>query len=431
MMALLLRLVLLNICFIAIVMTLGSTSPFWLAGIAVGFGILLGVSIQQFYKQHFEVVRALEAGMESFLDKDFSISLYPAGDARYRNLIELFNQTAEKLRSERQYLYQRELLLDKVVNTSPVQTILINHRDTVIFANKKAMAALSKSNASLIGARWKNIISQQETGLQTALKQTGQSIYVDSRQQVWHLSCSSITLHGAPHQLFLLKPITEEFAQQELQVWKKVVRVMSHELNNSLAPISSMCHSGQVLAERVQNPQLDRVFQTISKRIQHLNEFVKSYSALAKVKLPNKSKNNLLDILQRVEALYSFSLSLSEQLTAGSIAISIDASQIEQVLINILKNAHEAQADTNAPVEVVVYTEAASLYIDILDQGYGIPEDLLQNVLLPFYSTKATGTGIGLAISREILEAHGGRMSLMNREQGGLKVTLELPWHFV
>ena len=155
-------------------------------------------------------------------------------------------------------------------------------------------------------------------------------------------------MHGARHELLLLKPMTKELNDQELKTWKKVVRVINHELNNSIAPISSMCHSGQILAENLQQPQLDRVFSTIGNRVQKLSEFIQNYSRLARLSSPNKQQMELIETIEQLRTLYKVKI-ISE---LDSIVLSADASQIEQLLINLLKNAHEASPDIGSELTV-------------------------------------------------------------------------------
>ena len=213
-------------------------------------------------------------------------------------LLTLFNQVTEKLRNDKQSLYQRELLLDKVVNASDVITVLVNHRDTIIFANRAAQHFFS--SYALLGQQWTTLISENMPELLEHNDKTNAIIQLfindnapasattnanqkTKSEHSWHLSRHQLKLHGTCHQLTLLKPLTKELHKQELQTWKKVIRVINHELNNSIAPISSMCHSGLILADKLNDTQLNRVFNTISGRIKRLSEFINNYSQLARL----------------------------------------------------------------------------------------------------------------------------------------------------
>ena len=395
-------------------------------------------------KQRQWLIKSLEQGFLSFNDGDFSISLPDNnGPKKYRKLVRLFNLTGDKLRRERQHLYQREMLLDKVLNASSVLTILVDHRNTIVFTNQAAQKTFSENN-SLLGENWDKLLITLPAEFQSALKGTVESVAVTGREQMkweqglsesiitinddqgqqqsWHITQSSVRIHQARHTLYLFKSMTEELSRQEITTWKKVIRVLSHELNNSIAPISSMCHSGTLLAEKLDEPKLDRVFTSIARRISHLDEFIKGYASLTKLTQPQKSPVDWLQLIEHIKILYSFKLTspLPEKV------LEADSVQLEQVLINIIKNAHEA--DPSKSIELSFdELENNETKITVTDQGPGMSEEVIKNALLPFYSTKHSGSGLGLALCREIVEAHRGKLVFNNLKHGGFCISVILP----
>jgi two-component system nitrogen regulation sensor histidine kinase NtrY len=391
------------------------------------------------------ILQTLLHGLRNLQDGDFSISLVDNSTNQSQSqseVLALFNQVTDKLRQEKQSLYQRELLLDKVVNASDVVTVLVNHRDTIIFANRAAEYFFNQK--SMLGMSWATLLDEKLPELiphhdkdnaiiQLLLAGSRHENHVSNdvknnarTEQSWHLSRHHLKLHGSRHQLTLLKPITQAMHKQELQTWKKVIRVINHELNNSIAPISSMCHSGNILAERLNEPQLIRVFATISKRINKLAEFIQSYSQLARLSKPQKQPFDLIKTLKQLQELYHFNLSCPQT----SLMFSGDESQIEQLLINLLKNAQHACSEQDNPEKVCVVSlsnQQGRLIITIRDFGTGMPTDVLQKAFLPYYSTKADGSGIGLSICREISDGHQGQITLNNHAEGGLQVEVHLP----
>jgi two-component system, NtrC family, nitrogen regulation sensor histidine kinase NtrY len=207
-----------------------------------------------------------------------------------------------------------------------------------------------------------------------------------------------------------------------VQTWKKVIRVISHELNNSLAPISSLAHSGRELARLGDNARLAPVFDTIEDRTRHLHAFIRGYAEFAKLPQPRIARVSWSEFLGQLAQHSAFRLIPPMPTTDGW----FDRAQIEQALINLLKNAHEAGGKTD-DVELAVEPRVGETRIEVRDRGPGMSDSVLANALLPFYSTKHDGTGLGLALAREIVEAHGGRIALANRADGGLIVTLTLP----
>lgn len=259
-----------------------------------------------------------------------------------------------------------------------------------------------------------------------SLQHQGSAIcsFVDKQHhtQSWHLSGSALQLHGAHHQLYLLKPITEELSRQELDTWKKAIKVISHELNNSIAPISSLCHSGKLLAEQQHSANLDRVFSGISRRINHLSEFVKGYGELARIGQPKLEPVSLKPLLEGIQTLYAFEFMAHVEVRE----IQADKTQLEQAFLNLIKNAIEA-SPPNAPVQVSLKQYKHYVQVKINDNGTGISEDILHQVMQPYFTTKPQGTGIGLAICRNIIDSHHGRLTLKNRQNGGLSASIELP----
>jgi nitrogen fixation/metabolism regulation signal transduction histidine kinase len=437
------QLILINITFVVAFFFLIPSSP-WIFGLISILLLVLAMMRYRFYhRQNNQIMQTLLHGLRNLQDGDFSISLADNIANKSQSQAEvviLFNQVIDKLRHEKQSIYQRELLLDKVVNASDVVTVLVNHRNTIIFANRAAEQFFFQKK--LLGMSWGSLLKEQMPELSQHHDKDNAIIqlmidesYYDSSdasvsagiktEQSWHLSRHYLNLHGSRHQLILLKPITQAMHQQELQTWKKVIRVINHELNNSIAPISSMCHSGNILAERLAEPQLTRVFTTISKRINKLAEFIKSYSQLARLSQPQKQPFDLMKTLEHLQEFYQFKLKSQYSV----LFFSGDESQIEQLLINLFKNAQQAslEAATEQSTDVMVDNLHGQLRITIRDFGAGMPVEVLQKAFLPYYSTKADGSGIGLSICREISDGHQGIITLNNHPHGGLQVEVTLP----
>lgn len=373
------------------------------------------------------IIEKLTAGFSSLKDNDFAVSLPLEKNATHNLLINEFNQVVETLRQERQSLYQRELLLDKMVNASNVVSVLLNHRQQIIFLNHAAKSFFA-NNSEIIGLQWQDAVQSLPPQLREITNKTSAIVSLSSDEQLdqdWLLSTHSFKLHGAIHQLLLLKPITNELQAQETQVWKKVIRVINHELNNSLAPISSMCHSGNILAEQLDNPMLNRVFDTISGRINKLSEFIDSYSRLARISQPQRQSYDLVDSLRSIQSLYNFDLITEHE----ALEIVADQAQIEQVYINLIKNAIEASqaANSSKNIKVHVTQQSNMLLTRVIDSGLGMTETQLLQAILPSYSTKENGSGIGLAVCKEIVENHNGNIKLVNNPASGLTVEVSFP----
>lgn len=364
-------------------------------------------------------LQALEVGLLNFKDGEYSSTLACHSDDEFGALCALFNATADTLRAEKQWLHQRELMLDKVLQTSPDVLLLVDSDNRIVFSNYQARHFFNASHR-LEGDSLDILLKDKPTALGEMMQDSKEGLFTlpieDKGVETWHIAKGTFLLNNHPHRLFILKQMTRELNRQEVTVWKKVIRVISHELNNSLGPISSLLHSGKIVGNQNGDPRLVRVFKTIEERIDHLNQFVQGYGKFAKLPAPVFDIVNWNDVLAQLKQQFSFKLSMSEH-----IELRADSVQLEQLLINLLKNAHESGGDAQC-VELAIYQNATQVIIEVLDNGKGMSESVMANALVPFYSTKATGSGLGLALCREITDAHRGHLVIQNRQEKGLCV---------
>ena len=387
------------------------------------------------------LLRALSGTTSSYRDGEYNFSVYWPGNDELGDLVQAHRELGDVLREQRQGLVQRELLLDTMVQNTPVSMLLLaNGGDgvqRVMFSNLAARKLLH-NGWKLEGQAMQNVLETMPVELRDAIERGGDSLFAvrgpgdlddeadDDDEQVYHLSRRSFHLNGRPHDLLLIRLLTAELRRQEVQTWKKVIRVISHELNNSLAPIASLAHSGGELVRRGKTERLEEVFATIEDRSRHLEGFIRGYARFAKLPQPQLQNVQWKQFLAGLQLQIPFRMDEIPDDLQGR----VDIAQLGQALLNLLKNAHEACSEAEPPnddVELRLTRLPQWLRIEVLDRGKGMNEAVLQNALMPFYSTKRNGTGLGLALTREIVEAHGGRVSLQNRREGGLCVAIFLP----
>ena len=399
----------------------------WLAGLLVALILapLVAWSGVRLTSHWSRMVRAVNDGVLSLKDRDFSMSVTCTSRDEVGELATNFNGLGDRLRVERQSLYQRELMLDTVIQATPLALVLTNDADAVLYSNSSARRLFAEGR-KLEGDRFAHYLERAPGPLRDAIERGGDTLFtleIGGEPEVYHVSQRGFLLNSLPHRLLLLKQLTREINSQEVATWKKVIRVIAHELNNSLAPISSLAHSGQILANAPPDPeQLSRVFSTIEDRARHLASFIEGYAQFAKLPQPRLAPVDWGILIERLRVVVAFQLVGSPP----SRAASFDTAQIEQALINLLKNARESGADP-ASIELAVNPAAQGFSIEVRDRGPGFSGTALESALVPFYSTKESGTGLGLTLCREIVEAHGGRLRIANRAGGGAMVTLWLP----
>jgi len=371
------------------------------------------------------LLQALNDGFTSLRDGDFSITLAATRRDELGALVGNYNAVGDVLRRERQDLFQRELLLDTVIQSTPLALVLTNAAGHVIYSNTVARQMFGQG-AKLEGLVFDTLVDETPASLQDAVRGGQDTLFslegTDGEQEVLHLSQRRFVLNGRDHRLYLFKRLTRELTRQEVATWKKVIRVISHELNNSLAPISSLAHSGRRIAQDPDPVRLDSIFATIEERAAHLKAFLEGYAQFAKLPAPRLQAVPWAPFIASLRQTLTFSGPASLPEHSGW----FDPAQVQQVLINLLKNAHESGSPP-ADVELSVADDGRMIRLQVLDRGAGMSETVLNNALLPFYSTKRSGTGLGLSLCREIAEAHGGRISLANRPDGGLAVSVWLP----
>ncbi len=370
------------------------------------------------------VLRAMQTSVTCYTDGDFSVSLVVNRRDELGDLLQANNELGNALRKQRAHLIQREMLLDTVAQHSPVSLVLADPHQRVVYANIAARHLLNEGR-SLLGSDFGKILEVAPAALREALASGGDCLFsswIAGTEETFSLSQRAFMLQGQRHRLYLLKTLTRELSRQEVATWKKLIRVVSHELNNSLAPIASMADTGRELLRRGDTSTLVDVFAAIRERSAHLHQFVAGYAAISRLPAPRPDRVDWAELMEDLARQQAFSI-------AGPLPVEpgwFDRLQLEQALINVLKNAHEAGGDP-AEIGIVVQQTPQEQRIEIRDRGPGMAEVVLAQALLPFYSTKHNGTGLGLALCREIAEAHGGSLRLSNREGGGISVIFVLP----
>ena len=390
---------------------------------AIGLPISLWV-VRRFMVPVNRLFQALIGGVTSLRDNDFSISIAETRHDEFGELVAMYNELGSILRDERQDLFQRELLLDTVIQSTPLALVLTNAQDAIVYSNSSARK-MFMDGRRLEGHSFANVLKSVPEPMRDAVARNQDGLFTVETEldpDTYHLSQREFVLNAQPHRLYLFKRLTREINRQEVATWKKVIRVIGHELNNSLAPISSLAHSGALVLDNPDKSKLADIFATIEERSNHLKAFIDGYAQFAKLPQPQIEAVDWSVIVNSLRQTVPFDIDGELPAIEGR----FDPVQIEQVLINLLKNAHES-GSVESDIRLQVFADRESQIVRVIDRGSGMSEQVLNSALLPFYSTKQTGSGLGLPLCREIIEAHGGRLNLANRRDGGLIVEFSIP----
>jgi signal transduction histidine kinase len=309
--------------------------------------------------------------------------------------------------------------------------VLTNANDSVIYSNLAARQAFLGGRA-LEGLSFSVLLRAAPEPLQQAVGAETDTLFTvdaDGESEIYHLSQRRFLLNNQAHRLYLLKQLTRELSRQEVQTWKKVIRVIAHELNNSLAPIKSIAGSLMSILRRDPPPDdwredMQRGLSVITSRSESLSRFIGAYARLAKLPRPQLQP---LEVSACVGRAVSFETRLAVEVRPGpEMMVRGDPDQLEQVLINLLRNAADASLATNGKVRIGRHRDGSMLEIWVQDEGPGLSGTA--NLFVPFFTTKPGGSGIGLVLSRQIAEGHGGALMLENRTDGpGCVARLRLP----
>lgn len=323
---------------------------------------------------------------------------------------------------------QREQLLRALVEGAPMASVLLTNVGRILHTNRAArdlfFDGVDPKDGNFLG-----LLERAPEALRRAVAGEGDELFSidddDQARQVYHLAKRHFELDGEPVVLVLVNNLTRELHKQEADVWKRMIRIMAHELNNSLAPITSMVHSARILSRGATEEQkLAVVFDTVSERAEHLRSFLEGFAQFARLPAPRKVEVSWERFLEQLVTLWP-TLTIEGEVPATK--GWFDPAQIQQVLINLLKNAEEAGGPPGGVSLVLGPSDASTTRIMVRDRGHGMSAEVMKNALVPFYSTKENGTGLGLPLCREIVEAHGGALRLHGREEGGLEVVVRLP----
>lgn len=356
----------------------------------------------------------IASGIEAIRDKDFSVKFVLTGNEEVDELIRVYNLMIDQLRHERTRQAEQQFFMDKLIEAAPIALLIFDFDERVSAVNPKARQLLHLPDDDLLQKPLSAIAHPLLAQLSTLPTEHPHTIKLAGVETYRALRGQFID-RGFQRQFLFIEELTAEIIETEKKAYGKVIRMMAHEVNNSIGAVNSIL----TIAEPViSDPDVRQAVRVAIERNERLNRFMRRFADVVRLPAPSLSSTNVADLLGDVVRLMQpqasqRGVSLTASLPDLPVVQPIDIAQMEQVLVNIIKNALEA-CQAGQTVDVLL----TNRQLLVRDNGLPIPEHVVANLFNPFFSTKATGQGIGLTLTREILLNHGFTFSLRTEPDG-------------
>lgn len=368
--------------------------------------------------------------LSALREEDFSFKARGTrGDDALSQAMAEVNTLADTLREQRLGALEATALLRKVMEEVDVAVFTFDGDDCLRLVNRAGKTLLGKPSERLLGR------TAAQLGLEQALSAEVLGVHemaFPGAMGRWEVHRGTFRQGGRPHQLLVLSDVSRALREEERKAWQRLIRVLGHELNNSLAPIRSIADSLQTLVSRRPRPadweeDAERGIAVIRDRSAALGRFTEAYSRLARLPPPKLAPVEVGPLVRRVAGLETrVAITVDD---GPDVTVPADSDQLEQLLINLVRNAADAARETGGGVRLGwerCVGGARELRVWVDDEGPGLPPSA--NLFVPFFTTKPGGSGIGLVLCRQIAESHGGSLTLENRAEGhGCRALLRLP----
>ncbi|WP_210514809.1 sensor histidine kinase [Hymenobacter terricola] len=383
----------------------------------------------QLYRGFVRPFQLIAAGTAAIQAKDFSMKFVPVGQREMDQLIHVYNEMIDALRRERVSQHEKSFLLERLIQASPAGILILNFDGRIEGVNAAAERMLAQPAAALLGqtpaqlpAAWGPALAGLVEGQPQALRLSG--------LQTYRAHATPFLDRGFTRRFILLEELTQELMKQEKEAYGKLIRMMSHEINNSIGAINSILHSFQHYAPQLtpaDQPDYTQALDVSIARNTQLANFIANFAHLVRLPPPTPQPTDLHALLRGICRLLQpqseeRGVKWHLELPPIPLVAAFDAQQLEQALLNVTKNALEAIGHDG---NIWVRTTAQPPTLVIENDGPGLTPAVSQQLFTPFFSTKRDGQGIGLTLVRDILLAHGFRFRLATNEAGRTAFVIE------
>ena len=374
-----------------------------------------------FYRKVIKPLNSIAGGMDLLRAQDFSSRLAPVGQREADRIVSVFNRMMNQLKEERLRLREQNHFLDLLISVSPMGVIILTLDERISMANKAALDFLAEGTEEDVQNKTMDELSSPlAEELSRIPKDTTTTIRL-SDSRIYRCSYLSFIDHGFAHPFYLIESLTTEVMKAEKKAYEKVIRMIAHEVNNSVAGITSTLDTVDDALQSMEDTEdLREVMRVCIERSYSMSRFITNFADVVKIPEPQLEQ---VYLNERVIACKLFmenvcqnrNITLCMDLCEEDPTVMIDTTLFEQVIINIIKNAAES---IEANGKIIIRTSASPCMLEIGDTGKGISKEMETKLFTPFYSTKPNGQGIGLIFIREVLMKHNCTFSLRSYPDG-------------
>jgi nitrogen fixation/metabolism regulation signal transduction histidine kinase len=375
--------------------------------------IILAIRIYRLFREPSEFIAS---GIEAIKDQDFTVKFVPTGNNEVDALISVYNLMIDQLRQERTRQVEQRFFLDKLIGAVPIAILVFDYDERIVDVNPKALQLLQCSADTLLNRTLANITHPLLDLLRADNLPSGEARTLKANgMQTYRLQRGHFMDRGFQRQFLLIEELTAEIIETEKKAYGKVIRMMAHEVNNSIGAINSIL---TITEAELREPDLKRAMGVAIERNERLSRFMRRFADVVRLPTPNLSSTNITELAQNVVQLMRSqadqkNVTLTIASMAERIIVAMDVGQMEQVLVNVIKNALEA---CEPGQQIVV--QVTDQQLSVRNNGQPIAPKSAGQLFNPFYSTKPTGQGIGLTLTREILMNHNFTFSLQTEADG-------------
>lgn len=393
----------------------------WMYAAAQLFLLATAILLTILYRKTVKPMNTLSGGINLIREQDFSTRLRPVGQKDADRIIELFNRMSDQLHNEELRIQEQNHFLDLLIEASPMGVLIMDIDSRISSANPAMNRFLGIQDIGPYRGMRLEDCPLPLLKLLTALQPDEGRILQTDPLHIYRCTLSSFMDRGFPHPFYMVEPLTEELYEAEKRGYKKVIRVISHEVNNTMAGITSALYAIQQTSTDSGDEDTAAMLSILLSRIDRMSRFITDYASMARIPdpvcRPTDASAFLHKVLPFLESLKGQKrIAFITEIDDNAGEVSIDQVLMEQVLTNIVKNAVEAFPEDARDARITV--TARQGYWCVADNGDPIPEETARNLFTPFFSTKPEGKGIGLIVIHEVLTRSGIRFSLGTGDDG-------------